>query len=33
MKTAEEQIDIIVKVAQPETVDLLQALDTPVIER
>ncbi|BHH82492.1 efflux RND transporter permease subunit [Desulforhopalus sp. 52FAK] len=32
MKTAEEQIDIIVKVAQPETVDLLQVLDTPVIE-
>ncbi|MFT5700876.1 MAG: multidrug efflux pump subunit AcrB [Desulforhopalus sp.] len=32
MKTADEQIDIIVKVAQPVTVDLLQALETPVLE-
>lgn len=32
MKTPDEQIDIIVKVGQPETVDLLQALETPVLE-
>ncbi len=32
MKTPEEQIDIIVKVAQSGTVDLLAALETPVLE-
>jgi multidrug efflux pump subunit AcrB len=32
MKTPEEQIDIIVKVAQPETVELLELLETPVLE-
>ena len=32
MKTPEEQIDIVVKVAQSETVDLLATLETPVLE-